>query len=118
MPHAPQLALSVCRSAQVEPHSGLLPQVHAPLEQNDDVAKLVLQTLPHAPQLVALYWRSTHWPLHALSEPVQGLVEIATGREELAGDGHLGEPRQEVGRIRGSGSRVAHADSIRRISNV
>jgi hypothetical protein len=68
MPHAPQLALSLCVSAQVAPHcESPAAHVHAPLTQLAPVGHCVAQ----APQLSGSVVVSTHALPHATSGDVQ-----------------------------------------------
>jgi hypothetical protein len=68
LPHDPQLSLSLCVSAQAEPHCERpAPQVHAPLAQLAPTGHCVAQ----APQLSGSLVVSTHAPPQATSGDVQ-----------------------------------------------
>lgn len=70
LPHAPQLAGSVCSRTQMPLHlvkpgwHWQLPLMQVPLEQ----------AFPHEPQLAASAWVLTHSPLH-LMKPVGQVIE-------------------------------------------
>jgi hypothetical protein len=71
LPHAPQLALSVCSFTHALPHwvrlaPGVQNGAHAPCEQRAPPAAVAPQTFPQAPQLVGLEARSAHWPLQSV----------------------------------------------------